>query len=80
MWKMCKRLSKAQKYHLFWEKNIHSQRGKFSVRTFPRRAFLHIGVLAVDNVDKLSGKQVFADIYNISGSHSYQQVPVDTIF
>ena len=43
MWKMCKRLSKAQKYHLFLEKNIHSQRGKFSVRTFPRRAFLHIG-------------------------------------
>ena len=35
--------SKAQKYHLFLEKNIHSQRGKFSVRTFPRRAFLHIG-------------------------------------
>ena len=64
MWKMCKRLSKAQKYHLFLEKNIHSQGHG----------------LAGDNVDKLSGKQVFADIYNISGSHSYQQVSVDTIF
>ena len=44
----------------------------------PERKVFH--VLAVDNVDKLSGKQVFADIYNISGSHSYQQVSVDTIF
>lgn len=68
MWKMCKRLSKAQKYHLFLEKKYPQ----------PERKVFH--VLAVDNVDKLSGKQVFADIYNISGSHSYQQVPVDTIF
>lgn len=67
MWKMCKRLSKAQKYHLFLEKYPQ-----------PERKVFH--VLAVDNVDKLSGKQVFADIYNISGSHSYQQVSVDTIF
>lgn len=67
MWKMCKRLSKAQKYHLFWKKYPQ-----------PERKVFH--VLTVDNVDKLSGKQVFADIYNISGSHSYQQVPVDTIF
>ena len=44
----------------------------------PERKVFH--VLAVDNVDKLSGKQAFADIYNISGSHSYQQVSVDTIF
>ena len=44
----------------------------------PERKVFH--VLAVDNVDKLSGKQAFADIYNISGSHSYQQVTVDTIF
>lgn len=68
MWKMCKRLSKAQKYHLFLGKKYPQ----------PERKVFH--VLAVDNVDKLSGKQVFADIYNISGSHSYQQVPVDTIF
>ena len=32
------------------------------------------GDKGVDNVDKLSGKQVFADIYNISGSHGDEQI------
>ena len=31
-------------------------------------------------VDKLSAKQVFANIYNVSGAHSYQQITVYTIF
>jgi len=34
----------------------------------------------VDCVDKLLAKEVFADIYNVSRSHSYQQIAVDTIF
>ena len=34
----------------------------------------------VDNVDNLSGKQVFPYFYNISGTHSYQQVAVHTFF
>ena len=28
----------------------------------------------VDNVDKLLTEEVFPDLYNISGSHSYQQI------
>lgn len=34
----------------------------------------------VDNVDNLLTKQTFADFYDISGTHSYQQVTVNTIF
>lgn len=34
----------------------------------------------VDNVDKLYSQQIFSDFYYISGSHSYQQVAVNTIF
>ena len=28
----------------------------------------------VDNVDNLFAKKLFADIYNVSGSHSYQHI------
>ncbi len=34
----------------------------------------------VDNVDNLLTKQAFADFYDVSGTHSYQQVTVNTIF
>ena len=34
----------------------------------------------VDNVDNLFTKQVFPDFNDVSGSHSYQQVAVNTIF
>ena len=34
----------------------------------------------VDNVDNLFAKQVFADIYHVSGTHSYAQVAVHTFF
>ena len=34
----------------------------------------------VDNVDKLFSKEGFADFYDISGSHGYQQISVHTIF
>ena len=34
----------------------------------------------VDNVDKLFRKKIFADVYYISGTHSYQQVTVYTFF
>ena len=34
----------------------------------------------VDNVDNLAGKEIFSDINNISGSHSYQQVIFTTFF
>jgi len=37
-------------------------------------------ILNVDNVDKLFYKKAFADIYYISGPHSYQQVTVHTFF
>lgn len=33
----------------------------------------------VDIVEKLLTKQVFPDFYDISGTHSYQQIAVDTI-
>jgi hypothetical protein len=33
----------------------------------------------VDNVYNLATKQMFAHVYDISGTHSYQQVPVDRI-
>ena len=42
-------MRRAERYHSSSKSGIHrpgqssSQRGKFSVRTFPRRAFLHIG-------------------------------------
>lgn len=49
------------------QKNPHSK-----VEVFPN--------LNVDNVDKLLSEQMFADIYNISGTHSYQQITVHTIF
>ena len=29
----------------------------------------------VDNVDNLLAKELFSNIYNVSGPHSYQQVP-----
>ncbi len=34
----------------------------------------------VDNVDNLLTKQAFADFNDISGTHSYQQITVNTIF
>jgi hypothetical protein len=34
----------------------------------------------VDIVDKLFGKKVFPDFQHISGTHSYQQIAVHTIF
>ena len=34
----------------------------------------------VDNVDNLLSEELFSNIYNVSGPHSYQQVAVDTIF
>ena len=34
----------------------------------------------VDIVDNLDSKYGFADFMHISGTHSYQQVAVDTIF
>ena len=39
-----------------------------------------VNILYVDNVDNLFLKQVFADFYYISGTHSYQQVTVYAIF
>lgn len=35
---------------------------------------------SVDNVDNLSPEDGFADFYNVSGPHSYQQVTVHTFF
>jgi hypothetical protein len=49
------------------EKNPHPK-----VEVFPN--------LDVDNVDNLLTKQVLANIYNVSGPHSYQQISVYTIF
>lgn len=49
-------------------KKIHIQR----LKVFPN--------LNVDNVDKLSAEKMFADIYNVSGAHGYQQITVHTIF
>ena len=34
----------------------------------------------LDNVDKLLSEQLFAYFYDISGSHSYQQISVYTFF
>ena len=67
LWKLWKKPQKALKTGFFRQRNIH--RGK--------RKVFH--ALSVDIVDKSEGEEGFADIYNISGSHSYQQVPVDTI-
>ncbi len=35
---------------------------------------------SVDNVDNLYTKKVFPYFYNVSGTHSYQQITLDTIF
>lgn len=56
-----------------WKRGLCKQKNPHSkVEVFPN--------LNVDNVDKLFSEKMFADIYNISGSHSYQQVTVYTIF
>ena len=68
MWKLSKTGLNPHKIRQISTKNIHIQSGK----VFHGRN--------VDNVDKLVDKSVFPDIYNISGAHSYQQIPVDTIF
>ena len=68
MWKMCKTGLKPHKISQVSTKNIHIQSGK----VFHGRN--------VDNVDKLVDKEIFPDIYYISGPHSYQQIAVDTIF
>lgn len=36
--------------------------------------------LHVDNVDNLFAKERFADFYDVSGTHGYQQISVHTIF
>ena len=41
----------------------------------PRKALFN-----VDNVDNLKPKQIFADFYNISGPHGYQQIAAGAIF
>lgn len=68
MWKMCKTGLNPHKIRQISTKNIHIQSGK----VFHDRN--------VDNVDKLVDKYIFPDSYYISGAHSYQQIPVDTIF
>ena len=44
--------------------------------------FIHIFICVwhVDNVDNLFAKELFTNIYNVSGAHSYQQVALCTIF
>ena len=34
----------------------------------------------VDNVDNLFAKELFANIYNVSGAHSYQQYKAESSF
>lgn len=58
---------RCAKIALCKQKNPHSK-----VEVFPN--------LNVDNVDNLFSKEMFADIYDVSCSHSYQQVAVHTIF
>lgn len=57
----------CEKNVLCKQKNPHSK-----VEVFPN--------LNVDNVDNSVSKQMFTDVYDISGAHSYQQVAVHTIF
>lgn len=52
----------------------------FFDKKYPQAERIVFHLLTVDNVDNLCGKQIFSDIYNISGPHSYQQVAVHTIF
>ena len=58
---------------------------KINIKYYVNKRNPHLEVevfnnLNVDKVDKLFRKKVFANIYNVSGSHSYQQVTVHTIF
>lgn len=55
-------VEKTTKIPKFGQKSIH--------RPFKK-------IWSVDKVDKLFGKQMFADFYYISGAHSYQHVPVN---
>ena len=34
----------------------------------------------VDNVDNLLAEELFSNIYNVSGAHSYQQITMCTTF
>ena len=52
----------------------------FSTKEYPQEGRKVFHALSVDIVDKLQGKELFTDIYNISGPHSYQQVVFFTIF
>ena len=58
----------AKRKMAYVNKKIHIQR----LKVFPN--------LNVDNVDKLRPEKMFADIYNVSGTHGYQQITVYTIF
>ena len=60
-------LTQGNKNNLCKRKNPHSK-----VEVFPN--------LNVDSVDNLLSEEMFPNIYNISGSHSYQQIAVYTIF
>ena len=65
---MWKKREKPRRYALFFDKKYPQARG------------MDFAPPPVDSVDKSAGKEIFADIYHISGSHSYQQITVDTIF
>jgi hypothetical protein len=62
--KACKIMEKRM---MLIQQKIHTKEGGYAL-------------LGVDNVDNLFSKQRFADFYDVSGTHSYQQVAVHTFF
>lgn len=52
----------------FEQKNIHNRIFRLNVDK------------VVDNVHNLVVQKIFTNFYYVSGTHSYQQVAVDTIF
>ncbi len=77
--KTVRQLQKTPYYRPFsglWAKKRQVEKGKKNPQDI-----LHQNVNnLVDNVDKLTGKKVFSNIYNVSGAHSYQQIILFTIF
>lgn len=73
--KMAKFRILSQKY----EKSTKYYVNQFCIKIHMPYAYKNV-YKHVDNVDNLFAKELFANIYNVSGAHSYQQVALCTIF
>ena len=66
-------------YRKKYEKSTKYYVNQFCIKIHMPYAYKNV-YKHVDNVDNLFAKELFTNIYNVSGAHSYQQITMCTTF